>query len=147
MTTKEYGADKKVQPETTNQTDSGVAHILFLRDQQARFLESNNVSASLRHFSVYTDAGALTAEYGRTLFPQDEPYILDLPGAPHNIDYRDEDGVYFIRPLSGQIIVQSEDAGAPDTYTHKLIFLNVRFERDGIEVTINGTGKATFIFN
>ncbi|MCO8313188.1 hypothetical protein [Pseudomonas mandelii] len=147
MTTKEHGADKKVQLKTTDLTDSGVAHILFLRDQQARFFASNNVSASLRHCSMYTDAGSLITQYGRTLFPQDDPYILDLPGAPHNIDYRDEDGVYFIRPLSGQIIIQSEHAGAPDTYTHKLTFLNVRFETEGIEVTINGTGIATFIFN
>ncbi|MFC6296858.1 hypothetical protein GNF76_18155 [Pseudomonas sp. CCM 7893] len=132
---------------TVDQADSGVAHILFLKNGKAHFVESTNVSASLRHFAVYTaDAGSVTAEYGQTLFPRAEPYVFDLPGAPYNIDYRDEEGVYFIRPLSGQIIVHSENAGPPNTYINKIAFINIRFESEGREITINGTGKATFIF-
>lgn len=126
--------------------DSGVAHVLFLKNGKARFLEATNVLASLRHFEVYTAAGSVTAEYGQTLFPRAEPYIFDLPGAPYNIDYRDEDGVYFIRPLSGQIIVHSESADLPSTYINKIIFINIKFESEKREVTINGTGKATFLF-
>ena len=86
---------------STDQANSGKTSILILRDGKARFLNSSNVNASLRHFSVIMEAaGSLTAQYGNTLFPRDEPYEFSFPRDEDqhrgNIDYRDENGVYFI---------------------------------------------------
>ncbi|MGY2291808.1 hypothetical protein ACW9H6_18720 [Pseudomonas sp. SDO528_S397] len=146
MTTEDYRADPQKPSGPRDQVDSGVAYILYLENHQARFLKSTNLNASLRHFTVYNDAGSLTAEYGATLFPRAEPYIMDLPGRPYNIDYRDASGVYFIRPTSGKMIVHSEEAGPADTYINRIIYVNVKFEHEGREVVINGTGEATFVF-
>jgi len=134
------------------QANNGHASILILRDGTGRLVNSINVGADLRRFPVITDgAGALMAEYGNTLFPREEPYEFDFPRDPDkhrgNIDYRDENGVFFIKPLSGKFIVVSKGAGAPDTYTNHITYINLTFEYEGQEVTINGTGEATFIFN
>lgn len=136
---------------TNNQANSGHSSILILRDREARFLNSSNVGASLRHFSVtLPGAGSLTAEYGNTLFPQEARYEFNFPRDPDehrgNIDYRDENGVYFIMPKSGKFVVISKDEGSPDTFTNYINYINLIFEREGQEVTINGTGEATFIF-
>ncbi|WP_155952167.1 hypothetical protein [Pseudomonas sp. CHM02] len=134
-----------------DQANNGHASILILRDGEARFLNSSNIGASLRHFSVILPgAGSLTGEYGSTLIPREAPYEFSFPRDPDehrgNIDYRDEDGVYFIMPQSGKFVVISKDAGSPDTYTNYITYINLKFEREGQEVTINGTGEATFIF-
>ena len=136
---------------STDQANSGKTSILILRDGKARFLNSSNVNASLRHFSVIMEAaGSLTAQYGNTLFPRDEPYEFSFPRdeGQHrgNIDYRDENGVYFIAPTSGKFYVLSKHAGPPDTYTNYINYVNLTFEREGQELTINGTGEATFVF-
>ena len=136
---------------SNDQADDGHSSILILRDGTARFINSSRVGASLRHFSVIMEnAGSLTAEYGNTLFPRDQPYKFSFPRDPDqhrgNIDYRDENGVYFISPASGEFVVISEHAGAPDTYKNSITFINLKFEREGQEVTINGTGEATFVF-
>lgn len=135
----------------TDQADSGKSSILILRDGKARLLNSSNIGASLRHFSVImAGAGSLTAEYGNTLFPRDEPYEFgfprDIDKHRGNIDYRDENGVYFIAPTSGTFFVVSKEAGPPNTYTNYINYVNLKFEYEGQEVTINGTGEATFVF-
>ncbi|MDO9342295.1 hypothetical protein [Pseudomonas pergaminensis] len=134
-----------------DQANNGHASILILRDGTERPVHSTNVDASLRHFSVITDgAGSLIAEYGNTLFPRDEKYEFDFPRDPDkhrgNIDYRDEKGVYFISPISGKFVVVSKDAGAPGTYTNHINYINLKFKNQEQEVTINGTGEATFTF-
>lgn len=134
-----------------NQVASNNARILVIRDERPRFFDSSNVQASLRSFSVITDgAGSLTAEYGNTLFPRDERYEFGFPRdiEKHrgNIDYRDETGVYFIMPISGTFYVFSESADLPDTYINHISYVNLKFEHQGQEVTINGTGEATFVF-
>lgn len=136
----------------TAQAASDNANILILRDGKARFLKSSNVGASLRNFVVIMEgAGSLTAEYGNTLFPRDEPYEFDFPRDEDkhrgNIDYRDENGVYFIKPTSGKFFVVFKDAGSPDTYINYINYVNLKFEYEGQELTINGTGEATFVFN
>jgi hypothetical protein len=130
------------------------ATIQIIRDGKVRVVKPLEVNASLRHFSVITDgAGALVAEYGNTLFPDNSPYEFSFPRDPEdpshrgNIDYRDEEGVYFIAPLSGKFVVTSEDSGAPNTYKNTITYTNLQFAVDEKEVTINGTGEATFIFD
>jgi hypothetical protein len=130
----------------------GTANVLILRDGTSRFFKSSDITASLRHFSVIMEgAGSLTAEYGNTLFPRDTPYEFEFPRDidKHrgNIDYRDEYGDYFIMPTSGKFVVSSKHSDAPDTYTNYINYINLRFEYQGKEVTINGTGEATFVFN
>ncbi|KRP42661.1 hypothetical protein TU73_21860 [Pseudomonas libanensis] len=138
-----------IQKPTDQDSD---ASILILRDGKARFLKSSDTRASLRHFAVIMkDAGSLTAEYGNTLFPRDEPYEFAFPRDEDmhrgNIDYRDEKGVYFIKPTSGKFFVVSKEAGPLDTYINYITYVNLKFEFEGQELTINGTGEATFVFN
>jgi hypothetical protein len=147
MTTDEYTDDKKDQSAAAGKVDSGSALVLYMENGQYHFHEPNFLSASLRHFTVITEFGALTAQYGRTLFPRPEPYIMDVPGPPYNIDFRTDDGVYFIRPESGKMIVYSKDAGLPDTYIHTIFFIGIKFKDHGREITVDGVGEATFVFN
>ncbi|CRM36235.1 hypothetical protein [Pseudomonas sp. 22 E 5] len=136
---------------SNDQANSDDASILILRDGKARLVKPSNLRASLRDFSVITDgAGSLTAEYGNTLFPREAAYEFSFPRDidKHrgNIDYRDESGNYFIAPTSGKFMVISKDAGSPNTYTNYITYMNLTFVHEEMEVTINGTGEATFVF-
>lgn len=131
------------------------ATIEILRDGEVRVVKPSEVRASWSYFSVTIDgAGSLMAEYGKTLSPGNSHYEFSFPRDPEapegpihrgNIDYRDEEGIYFPTPISGKFVVAFENAGAPKTYKNTITYTNVQFEVDGQEVTINGTCEATLI--